>query len=173
MDILLLRLIHIGTGVFWVGAVFTFFFFVQPTGAALGPEAAKFSYHLLHHRRFGVVILGSAVTTVLAGILLLLITSNGLDPDVLFDTSRLGYTVGGVAAIVTLGVGALYVYPRTTVVERTLGQFLAEKRPPTPDEQQTLARVAGESKRAGWIVIAGLVVAVASMATARYWGLLF
>lgn len=72
----------------------------------------------------------------------------------------------------TLGIGALYVYPRTTIVERTLGQFLAEKRPPTPDEQQTLARVAGESKRAGWFVIAGLVVAVASMATARYWGLL-
>jgi hypothetical protein len=145
---------------------------VQPTSVALGPEAARFSYHLLHHRRFGVVILASAVTTVLAGILLLLITSNGLDPDVLFDTSRLGYTVGGVAAIVTLGVGALYVYPRTTVVERTLGLLLAEKRPPTPDEQQLLARVAGESRRAGLIVIAGLVVAVAAMATARYWGLI-
>ena len=171
MDILLLRLIPIGTGAFWVGAVFTFFFFVQPTGAALGPEAARFLYHLLHHRRFGIVILGSALTTVLAGSLLLLITSNGLDPDVLFDPSRLGYTIGGVAAIVTLGIGALYVYPRTTIVERTLGQILAERRPPTPDEGQTLARVAGESKRAGWFVIAGLVVAVASMATARYWGL--
>ena len=171
MDIVLLRLIHIGSGTFWVGAVFTFFLFVQPTAAALGPDATKFSYHLLHHRRLPIVILGSAVITVLAGIVLLLITSNGLDPDRLFDVSRLGYTVGGVAAILTLGIGGLYVYPRTVTVERTLGQLLAEKRPPSPDEQQTLVRIAGESRRASWLVIVGLVVAVAAMATARYWSL--
>jgi uncharacterized membrane protein len=171
MDVLLLRLIHIGTGVFWVGAVFTFFLFVQPAAVAVGPDATRFTYQLLHHRRLPAIILGTAVTTVVAGIVLLLITSNGLDPDILFDASRLGYTVGGVAAIVTLGIGGLYVFPRTATVERTLGQILAEKRPPTPDEQQTLARVAGESQRAGWIVIVGLVVAVVAMATARYWGL--
>ena len=171
MDILLLRLIHIGTGAFWVGAVFTFFLFVQPTSVALGPDGTKFSYHLIHHRRLPVVILAAAVTTVLAGLLLLLITSNGLDPDILFDPSRLGYTVGGVAAIVTLGVGGLYVFPRTRTVERTLGTLLAEQRPPTPDEQQTLVRIAGESRLAGWLVIVGLVIAVAAMATARYWSL--
>ena len=171
MDILLLRLIHIGTGAFWVGAVFTFFFFVQPTSVTLGPDGMKFSYHLIHHRRFPVLILSAAVITVLAGILLLLLTSNGLDPDILFDASRLGYTVGGVAAIVTLGVGGLYVFPRTVTVERTIGLLLVQQRPPTPGEQQTLARVARESRQAGWIVIAGLVVAVAAMATARYWTL--
>jgi uncharacterized membrane protein len=171
MDVLLLRLIHIGAGAFWVGAVFAFFLFVQPAAVAVGPEATKFTYQLLHHRRLPAVILSSAVATVLAGIWLLVITSNGLDPDLLFDESRLGYTVGGVAAILTLGVGGLYVFPRSKVVERTIGQLLAEGRPPTPDEQQTLARVGGESRRAGWVVLAGLVVAVAAMATARLWPL--
>jgi threonine/homoserine/homoserine lactone efflux protein len=118
-----------------------------------------------------IVILAAAITTVLAGIWLLLITSNGLDPDLLFNESRLGYTVGGVAAILTLGVGALYVFPRTRIVERTLGQLIAEARPPTPDEQQTLARAGSESRRAGWIVLAGLTIAAASMATASLWGL--
>src|SRR5918994_5158899 len=113
MDVLLLRLIHIGAGAFWVGAVFTFFLFVQPAAVAVGPEATKFTYQLMHHRRLPVVILASAATTVLAGIWLLIITSNGLDPDLLFDPSRLGYTVGGVAAILTLGIGAVYVLPRT------------------------------------------------------------
>ena len=170
MDVLVLRLIHIGAGAFWVGAVFTFFLFVQPTAAALGPDGQKFTFNLLHHRRLSAVILGSAVVTVLAGILLLFITSNGLDPDLLFGISRLGYTVGGVAAILTLGVGALYVFPRTKVVEGTIGRLLAEGRPPTSEEQQTLMRVGGESRRAGWIVLIGLVIAVAAMATARYWG---
>jgi threonine/homoserine/homoserine lactone efflux protein len=76
-----------------------------------------------------------------------------------------------VAAILTLGIGALYVFPRTKTVERTIGRLLAESRPPTPDEQQLLARTAGEARRAGWLVIIGLVIAVASMATARLWGL--
>lgn len=171
MDILVLRLIHIGAGAFWVGAVFTFFLFVQPTAAALGADATKFSYHLMHYRRLPGVILGSAVVTVLAGIWLLLRTSNGLDPALLFSASRLGYTVGGVAAILTLGVGALYVFPRTQTVERTIGALLEEARPPTPEEQQTLARTALESRRAGWVVLIGLAIAVVAMATAEYWGL--
>jgi uncharacterized membrane protein len=171
MDVLVLRLIHIGAGAFWVGAVFTFFLFVQPAAVAVGPDATRFTYQLLHHRRFSVVILGAAATTVVAGSLLLIITSNGLDPDILFDVSRLGFTVGGVSAILTFAIGALYIFPRTTVVERTIGQLVGEARPPTPDEQQTLARVARESRRVGWLILVGLAVAVLAMATARYWSL--
>ena len=171
MDVLVLRLIHIGAGAFWVGAVFTFFLFVQPAAMAAGPGAMPFTHDLLHHRRLPVVILASAALTVLAGIWLLVITSNGLDPELLFGEARLGYTLGGIVAIVTFGIGALYVFPRTRIVERTLGTLLAERRPPTPDEQQTLARVGGEARRAGWLVIAGLVASVVAMATARLWGL--
>jgi uncharacterized membrane protein len=171
MDVLVLRLVHIGAGAFWVGAVFTFFLFVQPTAATLGPDAQKFVYHLIHHRRLAVVILSAAAVTVVAGIWLLVITSNGLDPDLLFEVSRLGYTVGGLVAILTFGIGALYVFPRTRTVERTIGRLLAEGRPPSPEEGQTLARTARESRRAGWLVLVGLVVAVAAMATARYWSL--
>lgn len=170
MDILVLRLVHVAAGAFWVGAVFTFFLFVQPAAMAAGPGAMPFTYQLLHHRRLPIVILASAATTVIAGIWLLVITSSGLDPDLLFDEARVGYTLGGIVAILTFGIGALYVYPRTRIVERTLGSLLAEGRPPTPDEQQTLARAGGEARRAGWLVIAGLAFAVASMATARYWG---
>ena len=140
MDILILRLIHISAGAFWVGSVFAFFLFVQPAAMAIGPDGTKFTYRLLHHQRFGEVILGAAATTVVAGLLLLTITSNGLDPDILFDTSRLGYTVGGTVAILTFAVGAIFVLPRTKTVERTLGTLLAEARPPTADEQQLLAR---------------------------------
>jgi uncharacterized membrane protein len=171
LDILLLRLIHIGAGVFWVGSVFTFLLFVQPAAVAVGPDATRFTFQLLHHRRLGVAILGAAVVAVVAGLWLLIITSNGLDPDLLFSESRLGYTVGGVAAILTLAVGGLYVFPRTTIIERTLGRLLAEGRPPTPEEQALLGRTGRELRVAGWVVLIGLAVAVIAMATARYWSL--
>lgn len=169
MDVLILRLIHIAAGAFWVGSVFTFFLFVQPAAVAVGPDATKFTYRLIHNQRLAVVILSSAIVTVLAGIWLLVITSNGLDPDVLFSESRLGFTIGGTVAILTLGVGGLYVFPRTRTVERTIGRVLGEGRPPNPDEQQLLARTTRESRAAGWVVLAGLSVAVICMATASYW----
>lgn len=171
MDVLVLRLIHIAAGAFWVGAVFTFFLFVQPAAMAAGPGAVPFTYQLLHHRRLPIVILASAAITILAGIWLLAILSNGFDLGMLVDEARLGYTVGGIVAILTFLVGSLYVFPRTRTVERTLGTLVAEGRPPSPEEQATLARAGGEGRRAGWIVIAGLTVAVVSMATARLWGL--
>ncbi len=172
MDILLLRLIHIVSGAFWVGSVFTFLGFIQPTAGALGPDAQKFTYGLVHDRRLPQVILGSAIVTVIAGVTLLTLTTNGLNPDLMFGESRLGFTIGGIAAIVTLGIGGLYVYPRTETVARIIGLLLAERRPPTAEEQQALGVAGSESRVAGWLVLAGLTIAIACMATARYWGVI-
>jgi uncharacterized membrane protein len=169
MDILILRLIHIGAGVFWVGSVFTFFLFVQPAAAAVGPDATKFTYRLLHYQRLSVAILSAAIVTVLAGATLLVITSNGLKPETLFSASAWDSRLVGMIAILTLAVGGLYVFPRTQVVERTIGRLVEEGRPPSPDEQQLLARTVRQSRTAGWIVIVGLTLAVICMATASYW----
>jgi len=169
VDILILRLIHIGAGAFWVGSVFTFFLFVQPAAAAVGPDATKFTYRLLHYQRLSIAILSAAIVTVLAGATLLVITSSGLKPEILFSASRVGFTIGGIIAISTLAVGGLYVFPRTRVVERTIGRLVEEDRPPSPEEQQLLARTARQSRTAGWIVIVGLTLAVICMATASYW----
>ena len=111
MDVAILRLIHIGAAVFWAGGVYTFFLFVQPTGMALGPAGQPFMYHLIHQRRISVALLTAAITTVLAGIWLLWLTTSGLRTDLLFDSDRLGFTVGGIFGILTLAVGGGYVFP--------------------------------------------------------------
>lgn len=170
MDVLILRLIHIGVGAFWVGAVFTNVLFLQPTAAALGPDGGRFSFHLARHRRFSTVILLSAATTITAGVWLLWISTSGLDPDRLFDISRLGFTVGGLVAILTFAVGSLYVYPRTERIVRIMSSAMGESRGPRPDEQAQLGRLRAELLRAGWVTVVGLGIATASMATARYWG---
>lgn len=173
MDLVILRLIHIGTAVFWVGAFYAFFFFVQPTAMAIGPEGQKFMYGLLHHRRFSVILLAVATTTVLAGISLLWLTTDGFRLELLWDMSRLGFTIGGIAAILTLGLGASYVFPRTVLVERVLGASIAAGRPPTDEERAQLMKAGGEARAAGRWVVAGLAIAVLCMATARYWGVIF
>ncbi len=170
MDILILRLIHIGVGAFWVGAVFTNVLFLQPTAAALGPDGGRFSFHLARHRRFSKAVLLSAATTIIAGVWLLWITTDGLNPDRLFDSSRLGFTVGGLVAILTFALGSLYIYPRTERVVRIMSSAMAEARAPTAEEQARLGRLRAELLQAGWVTLVGLGVATAAMATARYWG---
>jgi uncharacterized membrane protein len=169
MDVLILRLIHIGAGVFWVGAVYMFFTLIQPTAAALGPDSQRFMYHLIHERHVSLVILLSAAITVVAGLLLLWLGSDGFQLDLLVGTSRLGFTIGGVAAILAFAVGGLYAYPRTRAVERILGSAIAEGRPPSDEDRATLGRIGQESRTAGIVVMVALGVAVITMATARYW----
>jgi hypothetical protein len=171
MDVLILRLIHIGAGLFWVGAVFTTVFFLQPTAMAVGPAASPFQAYLIRDRRYALAVLTSAAITVAAGIWLLWISTNGLDPDLALDSSRLGFTVGGVVAILTFAVGASYIYPRTVRLAGIVAGVLAEGRPPNPDEQAQLGMIRAQLTRAGWVVVTGLAIAVVAMATARYWPL--
>ncbi len=173
MDVAILRLIHIAAGVFWGGALYAFFLFVQPTAMAVGPAGQQFTHHFLHVRRFSAVLLGAATTTVVAGIILLWLTSSGFEAELLFDISRLGFTIGGVAGIVALGIGGSYVYPRTVIVERTLDAVISAGRAPTDAERATLMRAGGEARRAGVWVLVAVGIAVVCMATARYWGSLF
>lgn len=170
MDVLILRLIHIGAGAFWVGAVFTNVLFLQPTAVALGPEGGRFSYHLARHRWFSRWVLIAATTTVVAGVLLLWTSTNGLDPALLFGPSRVGFTVGGIVAIFTFAFGSLYVYPRTERVVRIMSDVMAAARPPAAEEQAQLGQLRGELLRAGYVIVASIAVATAAMATARYWG---
>jgi hypothetical protein len=74
-----------------------------------------------------------------------------------------------VAAILTFAFGSTYIYPRTERVGRIMGGIMGEGRPPTAEEAQQLGRIRGELLRAGWITVVGLGIAIAAMATARYW----
>lgn len=172
MDILVLRLIHIALGTFWVGAVFTNVLFLAPAATALGPDGGRFQFQLLRHQRFATMILASAAASVLAGVVLLWTTTNGLDPELALAPSRLGFTVGGVIGILTFAFGSIYVYPRTRRIVATMAAVMAAGGPPSAEEQAELGRLRGELLRAGWATVIGLGVTVVAMATARLWGVL-
>jgi uncharacterized membrane protein len=61
-----LRIVHIVTGVIWVGSLFVVVVFVQPSAAALGAAGAPFMSEL-RRRRFVDVVFVDALFTVIAG----------------------------------------------------------------------------------------------------------
>src|SRR3712207_2949537 len=106
-----LRIVHILAGVFWVGSVAFMFVFLVPTTRALGPKAAPVMAHLNVKLRLSRVILGSGVVTVLAGLILYWRDSSGFDPDWILSPFGLGLTVGGLAGIAGLAIGATVIRP--------------------------------------------------------------
>ncbi len=62
----ILRIVHIVTGVIWVGSLFVVVVFVQPSAATLGEAGAPFISEL-RRRRFVDVVFIDAVFTVVAG----------------------------------------------------------------------------------------------------------
>ncbi len=68
--IVTLRVIHVGGGVFWAGAVWVLARFVEPTAAAAGPEGGRYLQRFAGSGYTQAVMVAGLVT-VLAGLGLL------------------------------------------------------------------------------------------------------
>ena len=169
MDILALRLVHIVSGAFWFGAALTMFLFLQPTAQATAPAGQTFMLHLLRNRRLSEVVLAAAVLTVGAGSLLFWRDSNGLQLAWMSEPPGLGFTVGAAAAWLALLAFAFVGYPTGRRIVAIGSRLEAERRPPSDEEQRVLAQSQRTLQRIGMTVLLLLTVAIASMATARYW----
>jgi uncharacterized membrane protein len=172
VDFVVLRLVHVLSGAFWFGSVFTTFVFVQPAVLALGPEGQRVMVHVLRDRRFLDAVLGAALLTGIAGAILFWRDSGGLQLSFVFGASGIGFTVGATAGLLALLTFLFVGYPTTRRVVAIGSRLEAERRPPTAEEEAVLARSQRVLKPLGVVVLVLVGIAAAAMATARYWPLL-
>jgi uncharacterized membrane protein len=59
--LIILRVLHVVSALFWLGAAMTVTFFVEPTVEALGPRAQPFMDHIMNRRKLAVVLAGVAM----------------------------------------------------------------------------------------------------------------
>jgi hypothetical protein len=166
--VIILRVFHIAAGIFWVGAAFVFFLFIQPSAKELGPEGQRFMGHLGTRKKLPAIILVSAILTVLAGILLYIRVSDGFSPGWITSGPGVGFTIGGVAAIITVLLGLTVTKPAADRMG-TLGQEIATSGgQPTPEQVAEMQQLQGRLMLIGRVSMVLLVIAVVTMATARY-----
>jgi uncharacterized membrane protein len=165
---LVLRLIHIVLGVFWAGTLFFLVLFLAPAMGRAGPDAGKVMIQINKARFFEIMPL-AALITILSGVWLMWILSDGF--GALFFASRWGMTltVGGVAALVAFIIGTMVMRP-TTLRLLDLGPRMAasssdEERQSLGAEMEALRSRSQTASR--WVALL-LLVAVAAMAGARY-----
>jgi uncharacterized membrane protein len=164
-----LRILHIVTGVIWVGSLFVVVVFLQPTAAALGPAGAPFMSEL-RRRRFVDVVFVDALFTVTAGLFLYWRdwhTYPGFG-DSIGSSFGAWLTVGALLAISGLVVAAVLTRPTIGRLV-SLGRQVAESGgTPTPETGARIGLLQRRLVVAERVSFSLVLLAVVAMASARY-----
>lgn len=168
--IVVLRLVHITAGVLWVGSIFLFVMFLQPSAAAIAPAGAPFMGELLGKRRLVDRIIAIGSTTVVAGLLMYWKDWHdyGTFGDWIGSHFGVALTIGAVCAITALGIGIFGTRPK---LERFLAlgrEVAASGAPPAPEVAAEMGAIQGRLRTLARVGLAFLLTAVVLMSTARY-----
>ena len=167
--IYVLRLVHILSGVFWVGSVMFATLILAPSLKALGPGAGPVMNQLVKVRKMPIAMMISGILTVVAGLWLLMIDMRATQPG-MFMQSGMGRTlsIGGLIAIIALIFGMSVNLPASKKLAAFGAALAARGGPPTPEEAAEMQRLSGRMYVAGQIVMVMLILATMAMALARY-----
>lgn len=166
--LLILRVLHIGAGVFWVGSVVFFARFMLPTAAALGQAAAPVMSHLMQVRKVPQVMMGSGLVTILAGAGLYWHDSMGFQGPWMQSNTAMGFGTGAVLAILALLIGLTINRPTAARMAALMGEIQARGGPPTPEQAATMKALQTKLGNALRVAAVLLVLATIAMAVARY-----
>lgn len=165
---IVLRLIHIIGGIFWVGTAFLIAWFLMPTQKATGMAGLTFVEELMIRKKLRVYLILAMAFTILSGLAMYaryIMLTHGQ-----WGSSTMGKVLGfgALCGIVAGGLGASSGKRTGTKMVAFADHIRKSGGVPSAAQQAEvdalLNKAAGEMK----LVAALLVIAVAAMASARY-----
>jgi hypothetical protein len=165
---LLMRTVHVVAGVYWAGAIFYFVTLLGPSIRDAGPEGGKVMQALIRRRQLEILPV-VAVLTVISGLWLLWKVSGGFQRAWFAAPIAHTLSLGMVTSIVALIVGLSVMRPAALKVGPAMQA--AMQAPEGPERDARLAEARAIQARvggAGKVVAALLLVAVVTMAVARF-----
>lgn len=163
--LLILRLIHVLGGVFWVGSMLFIVFFLMPTLAQIGPAAGQVMAGLQKRRQL-TILPGAGLLTILSGLWLMWISSDGFAVAYFASPHGLIMTMGAGVTVLALILGFFIVRPATIRATRLVQEIMATG--PTPEKRETMLNLRDKTARFNLLVSLLLIVAATTMALARY-----
>jgi len=163
-----LRLVHILSGVYWAGTMFFFVSFLEPSLRSLGPDGGKVMIRMFE-RGYLKLLPVAAILTMLSGLWLLWILSDGFDAAYMGSRIGMALSTGGALAILAFVFGMLVMRPAAARIWE-----IARRLPQEADESARnnlmaeMGTLRARSVFGARVVFALLVGAVALMAVARY-----
>lgn len=166
--ILVLRLIHLFGGVFWVGTAIFNTFFLGPALATVGPTAGSVM-GALERKKLMTALPLSAIATMASGIWLMWIDAAGAPSAFMRSGVGAVFAIGGLCAILAFLLSMVVSRPAFVAVGQLSASLAAATSPTERDQLQAQInalryRVTVASKWATGLLLG----AVACMAVARY-----
>ncbi|HVL52992.1 MAG TPA: hypothetical protein VM344_01875 [Vitreimonas sp.] len=164
VEVIALRIVHILSGVLWVGGAALFFLYVEPTINKLGPDAEKFVDEMVNRRKIPVYFMVISTLTVIAGVILYWRQFAGV------DTSPYGLALGlgGLAAIIAWLGGNVLIPRALRTLTTVAGEMNTAGGPPSAELVARLQAAQERLRLIGMVDLVLLVFAVVAMASARY-----
>ena len=166
-SIALMRCVHVLTGSIWAGAAILIALYILPAARAAGPGGAAVLRELTAVRKLPQTLLAVAALAILSGIYLVWLASTGSHG---WFASRvgLGYTFGGVAALIAFLIGALINIPTANRIGALTRAAQATSGGITPEHKEMLRRLTVRLLWGTRAVAILVFVATAVMGVARY-----
>ena len=164
---IILRLIHILAGIFWVGTLFVIAGFLMPAARASGPEGGRFMQHLMLRRRLSMFLVIAMLLTVLSGVTMYARVTAATHGAWAGTAPGIGYGVGGLAAILAAIMGGAISGPAARRLA-TAGQQASQAGGPSAEQQAEIMRLQRRATLGSHITAGLLAVAAGAMAVARY-----
>lgn len=168
MDItmVILRVIHILSGVAWAGGSFMMAAFVGPTAQALAEDGAKFMRHIATQSRFSEFMATVAVLTSLSGLTMYYRLYGFLAP--LNVGTGLAITIGAIAGLIALYIGFNYQARSTWRIRAIAKEIAAAGGPPQPEQLAELQSLGALMATSGvWLTIV-IAIALIGMSLSEY-----
>jgi hypothetical protein len=165
------RFLHIVSGALWVGSAFLFVGFIGPSAAEVGPSAGPLLSAAVKGRKVTKVIVGLGISTVLAGWVMWLhdMSLYGSLGDWVGSSFGFALTIGGILATIAAFVGSIYVGGGVEKLVDLSDEIRASGGPPSPEQEVRIAQLGRQLETHGKLDLVLLLLAVTTMATARYW----
>jgi len=164
---IVLRIIHIFSGVFWVGVSLFNIGFLQPTIQSTGSEGQKVMQHLTTQTRFTMTVYTAATLSLLSGLIMYWILF-GFRLSALSSGYGLSLTIGGLAGIVAWFV-ALFVVRRIIGRMQAVGRAVQKQGgPPNPEQVAAMQAAGAQLAKLGKWGVALMVVALLGMSAGQY-----
>lgn len=165
---LLLRFVHIVGGVFWVGAVFLMVGFIFPTVRETGPTGGRFMQELMQRRRLSVFMNSAAGLTMLSGFIMYGRITAATDGAWAGTRAGMTFGIGGLATILAAIIGGGIVGRGGARLAKLSQAIQAAGGAPSPEQSAEIGKLQTRMGKAMRAVAALLLLAVTTMAIARY-----
>jgi uncharacterized membrane protein len=165
-ELLVLRLVHIVGGMFWVGTALFMTFFLLPAATQAGPSGGQVMANLAK-RKIMVVLPIVAILTILSGIRLMHIVSAGFAPGYFRTGSGHTYAISAACAVLALIIGIAVSRPAHLKAAKLSQSAVSDK----SSKELINAEIKALHQRANMasmIVTILVLLAAAGMAIARY-----